>query len=67
MEQPNNGTMEYVVWGLSVIAALFVGGFLKSYMSKKGENLATQEDVAMEKLNAEIDGISELVRKDISR
>jgi hypothetical protein len=38
--------MEYVVWALSVIIALFVGGYLKSYMSKKGENLATKEDIA---------------------
>jgi hypothetical protein len=33
------------VWLLSVICALFIGGFLKSYMSKKGENLATHEDI----------------------
>jgi hypothetical protein len=36
--------MEYIAWGLSVLAALFVGGFLKSYMGRKGENLATKED-----------------------
>jgi hypothetical protein len=34
-----------VVWLLSVICALFIGGFLKSYMLKKGENLATHEDI----------------------
>ena len=40
------GQMEYVAWALSVIVALFIGGFLKSYMGKKGENLATKEDIA---------------------
>jgi hypothetical protein len=34
-----------VVWLLTVICALFIGGFLKSYMSKKGEDLATHEDI----------------------
>jgi len=34
-----------VAWVLSVLLAVFVGGFLKSYMSKKGENLATHEDI----------------------
>lgn len=33
------------LWVLSVIVALFVGGFLSSYMKKKGENLATHEDI----------------------
>jgi hypothetical protein len=40
------GQMEQgLAWVLSVIAALFIGGFLRSYMSKKGENLATHEDI----------------------
>jgi hypothetical protein len=48
--------MEYVAWALSVITALFVGGFLKSYMSKKGENLATKEDIAaLTKITKEIE------------
>lgn len=33
------------LWLLSIIVSLFVGGFLKSYVSKKGENLATKEDI----------------------
>jgi hypothetical protein len=37
--------MQWILWPLSVLAALFVGGFLKSYFSKKGENLATHEDI----------------------
>src|ERR1700737_4048132 len=36
--------MQGILWLLSIIVA-FVGGFLKSYMSKKGENLATKEDL----------------------
>jgi hypothetical protein len=35
-----------IIWALSVVVSLFIGGFLKSYMSKKGENLATKEDIA---------------------
>jgi cytosine/adenosine deaminase-related metal-dependent hydrolase len=31
---------------LTLLVGLFIGGFLKSYMSKKGENLATKEDIA---------------------
>lgn len=34
-----------VVWLLSILGALFIGGYLKSYFSKKGENLATKEDI----------------------
>ena len=34
-----------ILWVLSLILALFIGGFWKSYMAKKGENLATHEDI----------------------
>ncbi len=34
------------MWVLSVIAALFIGSFLKPYLKKKGENLATHEDIS---------------------
>jgi hypothetical protein len=45
-----------ILWVLSVLLALFVGGFLKSYMSKKGENLATREDIAeLTRLTKEIE------------
>lgn len=37
--------MQSILWLLSVIVAAFVGGFLKSYMGKKGENVATREDL----------------------
>jgi len=36
-----------MISALSVLLALFIGGFLKSYMCKKGENLATHEDDAL--------------------
>jgi hypothetical protein len=39
------GLEQGILWILSVMAALFVGGFLKSYMGRKGENLATHEDI----------------------
>jgi len=55
-------TVLYVVlWGLSIIVALFIGGFAKSYMSKKGENAALKEDIAeltrtTKRIEAEISG-----------
>src|SRR5262249_269029 len=33
-----------LAWTLTTLGALFVGGFLTSYMKKKGENYATKED-----------------------
>jgi len=39
--------MTVIVWGLGTLLAGFVGGYLASYMKKKGENLATHEDIAM--------------------
>jgi hypothetical protein len=41
----NPSVEQIALWLLSILLALFVGGFLKSYMSKKGENLATHEDI----------------------
>lgn len=38
--------MQGIIYALSVVVALFVGGYLKSYTGKKGENLATKEDIA---------------------
>ena len=35
----------WILYAISVLLALFVGGFLKSYVSRKGENLATHEDI----------------------
>jgi hypothetical protein len=39
--------MQVVMWALSAIGGAFIGGFLHSYMSKKGENLATKEDLKL--------------------
>jgi hypothetical protein len=47
-------------WALSVIAALFLGSFLKPYLSRKAENLATKEDVA------ELTRIAKKIEADIS-
>jgi len=51
----------YALWALSIIASLFLGGFLKSYMGKKGENLATKEDieVLVEKVRRESQAMKE--------
>src|SRR5579863_4588638 len=32
-------------WGLTTLIAAFVGSFLAGYLKKKGENLATHEDI----------------------
>jgi hypothetical protein len=34
-----------IAWGLTTLVGAFGGSYLGSYMSKKGENLATHEDV----------------------
>jgi hypothetical protein len=36
--------MYFILWALSIIAALFIGA-AKSYMGEKGKNLATKEDL----------------------
>jgi len=50
-----------VLWVLSVVLALFIGGFLKSYMSKKGENLATHEDI--EKLVDQVKAVTQTTKE----
>ena len=37
--------MELVAWGLTTLVAAFVGSYLAGYLKKKGENLATHEDI----------------------
>ena len=37
--------MELVAWGLVTLVGAFVGSYLGTYFKKKGENLATQEDI----------------------
>src|ERR1039457_5932070 len=37
--------MELVAWGLTTLVTAFVGSYLASYLKKKGENLATHEDI----------------------
>jgi hypothetical protein len=45
----NPSTMNIVlivaVWMVTVLLSLLIGGYLKGYMKKKGENLATHEDI----------------------
>jgi hypothetical protein len=52
---------QWILWPLSVIASLFIGGFLKSYMGKKGENLATHEDIG--KLVEQMSRVTEATKK----
>lgn len=51
----------WIFWALSTIVGLFVGGFLKSYMSKKGENLATHEDI--EKLVDQVRAVTQTTKE----
>jgi hypothetical protein len=37
--------MELVAWGLVTLVSAFTGSYLASYLKKKGENLATHEDI----------------------
>jgi hypothetical protein len=47
---------QWILWALSIVCALFIGGFLKSYMAKKGENRAIREDIAeLTRLTKEIE------------
>jgi hypothetical protein len=34
-----------IAWGLTTLGSAFIGSFLASYLKKKGENLATHEDL----------------------
>src|SRR5713226_6995418 len=34
-----------IAWGLATLIGAFIGSFLASYLRKKGENLATHEDL----------------------
>lgn len=38
-------SMELVAWGLTTLVTAFVGSFLAGYLKRKGENLATHEDI----------------------
>ena len=38
--------MDLIKWGLTTLVTAFIGSFLAGYLRKKGENLATHEDVS---------------------
>jgi hypothetical protein len=45
---PNMQTLlELIAWGLTTLLGAFAGSYLGAYMKKKGENLATHEDIDM--------------------
>jgi hypothetical protein len=37
--------MRLILWALTTLLAAFVGSYLGSYLKKKGENRAIQEDI----------------------
>ena len=49
------------LWILSFLLALFVGAYLKGYMQKKGENLATHEDI--EKLVDQVKAVTQATKE----
>ena len=44
---PESKVEEQAVWILALLIGLILGHFLPAYFSKKGENLATKEDIAL--------------------
>ena len=47
--------MEFLLWVVTIISAWFIGHYFPSYMKKKGENLATKEDIG--KITKEIESV----------
>jgi hypothetical protein len=45
MHRHTMSLMELVGWGVATMIGAFVGSFLAGYLKKKGENLATHEDI----------------------
>jgi hypothetical protein len=52
---------QYVVWALSTLVSAFVGSYLAGYLKKKGENLATHEDIS--KLVDQVEAVTEATKK----
>jgi uncharacterized protein (UPF0303 family) len=57
----NPSVEQAALWVVSVLAALFVGGFAMSYMRKKGEHLATHEDI--EKLVEQVQAVTKATKE----
>jgi hypothetical protein len=56
------GHMETLIgWGLTTLVAAFIGSFLGGYLKKKGENLATHEDI--DKLVAEMKAVTQATKE----
>jgi len=53
--------MDYVVWGITTLVAAFVGSYLAAYLKKKGENLATHEDI--DKLVEQVSAVTAATKK----
>lgn len=56
--------LKYVLWGLGVLS-VGLGGFLAGYLKKKGENLATHEDIGkvLEEVRATTQATKEIEAK----
>jgi len=50
-----------VAWALTTLVSAFVGSFLAGYLKKKGENLATDEDI--DKLVGQVTLVTQTTRE----
>jgi hypothetical protein len=57
--------LKFVGWGLTTLGGAFIGSFLGSYMKKKGENVATHEDI--EKLVDQMKAVTQATKEIESR
>ena len=53
--------MDLIRWGLTILFGAFAGSFLGAYMKKKGENLATHEDIG--KLVAQMEAVTKATKE----
>ena len=53
--------MDYLILSIGIIIGLILNKFLPSYFSKKGENLATKEDIG--KITKEIEEVKNIYKK----
>jgi hypothetical protein len=52
---------QYVVWALVTLVSAFIGSYLAGYLKKKGENLATHEDI--DRLVDQVRAVTEATKK----
>jgi hypothetical protein len=51
----------FAAWGLTALVTAFVGSYLGAYLKKKGENLATHEDI--DKLLDQVSAVTQTTKE----